>query len=107
MGPLGTVEERPNDAVVQLNDFIRDRGLGFEHYRNQCGLPTGRPELCQVCGGHMTDFARELEKAVLMHSLFDPIRQIQRLQGREPINMFKHVSFGFRARATDATTPKW
>ena len=38
MVTFGTVEQAADDAIMQIDDFVNDHCLGFEHHRNQCGV---------------------------------------------------------------------
>jgi predicted DNA-binding WGR domain protein len=92
MAVLGTVEQRANDAVMRLNDFVDNRGLGFKRHGNQRGIAVRRFKFCQIGPRHhLTTLPCHLEKTVLMHLPFNAVRQVERTQSGKPFEMLQHV----------------
>ena len=46
----------------------------------------------QLCRSHLTAFTGELEQAVLVQAAPDPVREIDRLQVLEALDVFEHVA---------------
>jgi hypothetical protein len=51
MAALGAVEQRADDAVMQVDNFIDDGGPGFQHDGNQCRVSPRGFQIAQVLGG--------------------------------------------------------
>jgi len=94
---LGTVEQPADEAVVQIDDFINDGGLGFKNDGNQCGVLARGVKIAQVLGGHLSAFAGDSQEPVAVYLTFDPIGQQQRFYYVEPVDMFQHVPGGWCA----------
>ncbi|SAW10635.1 Uncharacterised protein [Klebsiella pneumoniae] len=88
---LGGVEQLAQDAVVQVDDFVGDRGHALDGERDQGGVAPLRLELGQVGGCHLATLAGDLEQAILVHRPLDAGRQVERLPCLEAFDVFEHV----------------
>ena len=71
----GAVEQRADDAVVEIDDLIDHGRPGFEHHGNQRGVASRGLEFAHVLGGHLTAFACQLQEPVLVDLAFDAGRE--------------------------------
>ena len=88
---LGCVEQLAQDTVVQVDDFVCDRGHALDGERDQRRVAPLRLKLGQVGGRHLATLAGDLEQAVLVHRPFDAGRQVERLPGFQALDVFQHV----------------
>jgi hypothetical protein len=87
----GAVEQRADDAVMEINNLIDDRRPGFENSGDQCGIATRGLKLAHVLGGHLTALACQLQESVLVDLAFDSARKRQGFHHLEPIDVFEQV----------------
>jgi hypothetical protein len=71
------IEQRADDAVVEINGLIDHGRSGFKDDRHQCGVPTRGLQFPHVLGGHLSTLAGELQEAVLMDVVFERGRQAE------------------------------
>ena len=89
---LGSIEQLADDAVMQADDFINDRGHAFNGKCHQGGIAPLWLELGQVKGPHLPTLAGDLEQSVLMHGLTDASGQVQGLPCPQSLDVFQHVA---------------
>ena len=88
---LGRIEELADDAVMQVDDFVGDRGHSFDGHCHECGIAPLRFELGQVRGGHLAALASDFQQAILMNLTLDTGGKIEFMPGFEALDVFEHV----------------
>lgn len=95
MGMFGPAEQAAHEPVMQVDDFVDQPRACVENHGHQRGMATGRFEIAQMLGCHLTASAGELQKTVLVDGPFQPLWQGQCLDGPQPLDMRQHM---FRVR---------
>jgi hypothetical protein len=91
MVALGLAEQRTHEPVVQVDDLVDQGGAGVEDHRDQGRIATARLQVAQVLGRHLSAFAGELQQAVLVDGVFQPVRQRQVADGLQPLQVGQHM----------------
>ena len=88
---LGSAEQLHQDAVVQINQFIRDGGHAFQRQRDQRGVASLALEFAEVLWRHLSTLSRQFEQAILVDVAADAFRQRECLEGLEAFDVLQHV----------------
>ncbi|MDR8828863.1 hypothetical protein FEP83_05865 [Burkholderia multivorans] len=88
---LRGVEEFPDNAIVQFDDFVRDRRRRFHHDRGKCRVPAPRLEFPEVVRRHLPAFPGDLEQPVAVDQPVKACRQIDGLQQLQAIDVLQHL----------------
>ena len=88
---LCLAEQRTHEAVVQIDDFVGQRGAGVEDHRDQCCITADRLEVTQVLGSHLSAFSGQLQQAILVDAMFQPVRQPEFPDGLQPLQVYQHM----------------
>ena len=77
MVPLRLAEQGAHEAIMEVNDLVDECGACVEDYRDQRRVTADRFLVTQMLSRHLPALAGELQQAVLVDGLFQPIRQPQ------------------------------
>lgn len=91
MVALGLAEQRAHEAVVQVDNFVDQRGARVEDHRHQRRVTASGLQVAQVLGGHRPAFAGEFQQSVLVDGLFQPVRQPEFTQRLQPLQVGQHL----------------
>jgi hypothetical protein len=77
---LRGVDQLIDDAIMQVEDLVRDRGGALNCQCNQRGVAALRFESGEIGRSHLAALTGDLEKTVLMDLVLDAKRKIERTQ---------------------------
>lgn len=96
---LGISEQVPHNAIVHLQNLIRDRGVQVQHERDQRGVAALWLQIPQMLCAHLRSLARELREPALMHRVAEALGPLHRTELLQPIKMYEDVA-GLRREHT-------
>ena len=104
-------EELADHPVVQLEDLVDDAGalgsMGVEQHRHQRRVSPPLLEVAQVLRAHLCPLARQLGQTALMHRTRKVVRQVNRADRREAIEVRQEIARGrLTGRLTQPRQPE-
>lgn len=96
---LRCVEELPEDAIMQVDDFVGHSGRCFDGHCHESGIASLRFKPRQIRPFHLTALASNFQQAVLMNLMLDAGGKIEFMPDFEALDVFEHmpgVRFGGR-----------
>ena len=88
---LGGAKHLDHDPVVQVDQLVDDGGHALDRQRDQGRITPLILELGQIVWLHLRTFPRHLQQPILMNLAAYPVRQGERLEDLETLDVFPHV----------------
>jgi hypothetical protein len=89
---LGGAEKFDHNPVVQIDQLIDDGGHALDHQRYQGRVTSLVLEIAKIARCHLRAFPCHLQQSVLVDLAADPVRQSERLEYLQALNVCPHVA---------------
>ena len=89
---LRCVEKLPDDAIMQVDDFVGHGSHSFDGHCHESGIAPLRFKPRQIRRRHLTAFASNFQQAVLMNLTLDAGGEIEFVPDFEALDVFEHMA---------------